>query len=580
MERLKLNIQLFASASKSNSSLKSTAGNRATLTASFTEADLTTGHIANNKTSITATATITMNTGAFSGSSIPYLYIYWHDNKNNTDVLVDSKQVSAIAKGESASVSGTIEVEHLDDGTLRGYAYAKWVYDGTSKYVPQSGDVATDWTSLTTIPRATETPVISGNIGSSTTITLSPASTSFTHTIKYELGSLSGTVATNVKTSTKWNMPTTFYAQVGSSETSKTGTLIVETYNGSTLVGTTSDDFTAVVAESSANPTVTISSVVDINAVTTALTGDSAKIILNASTARVTFTVTARASSTLKSVTINGKTISVTSGTAKTYDISKINTNKITVIAVDSRGFTTTKTHTISSTVSYTQLTSNPSIARIVPVTNNQLKISGSGNYYATNFGSNTNTLAIRYRYKLSTATSYGSWTTITPSINTTNKKYSFSYTPTTTFDYTKVYEFQVQVYDKITTLTTTATVVRGVPIFWISSDSFTVEVTFNNKSLESRKKNFEDFNESALDIIKKGIIYKFHYDIDEEDSKKHLGFVIPDKGGNFIVPDEVITNDKTGVDTYSMTSICWKAIQEQQEIIEELQNKIKNMEK
>ena len=495
MEKLKLNIQLFAfvgaSASASDDSLRSSAGNKATITSSFSQTSV---NIETNKSPIDCVGTIKMVTGSFSQIGSPYLYLYWHDNKTNTDVEVAKKNVTAISKGQTITISGTIEVEHNNDGTLSGYTKTKWVYERTNANVPKSGEVQTELTPLTPIPRATSAPVISGNVEEKVTISLSPSSDTFTHNIKYEFGTLSGTIATGVSKTKDWTIPSSFYAQIGAENTSKKGTLIVETYSGGNLIGTSEKEFTTLVSEEKAKPTITITSVVDVNSVTTNLTGDSSKIILNASTARVTFTVTARASSNLESVTINGKTVSVTSGTSKTYDIAKINTNKVSIIATDSRDFQTSQSKTIATTIAYTQLTSNPTISRIVPVTNNQLEISGNGNYSATNFGNATNELTVRYRYKLNSETSYGSWNNVTPTIDTENKKYSFSATPSTTFDYTKIYNIQVQVYDKIITHTTTATIARGVPIFWISSDSFTVEVTFNNKSLESRKKNFEDF--------------------------------------------------------------------------------------
>ena len=68
---------------------------------------------------------------------------------------------------------------------------------------------------------------------------------------------------------------------------------------------------------------------------------------------------------------------------------------------------------------------------------------------------------------------------------------------------------------------------------------------------------------------------------IDENDnSKKHIGVVI---GKGYLCSDEIINNTKTGIDIYSMVSVAFKAIQEQQEIIEQLQkevNRLKESEK
>ena len=94
--------------------------------------------------------------------------------------------------------------------------------------------------------------------------------------------------------------------------------------------------------------------------------------------------------------------------------------------------------------------------------------------------------------------------------------------------------------------------------------------------SLAERKKNFEKFNSNALDIIQQIELYKYNLKGEEDTDKKHIGFVI---GDNYNYSKEVTSNDNTGVDLYSFTSLCCKAIQEQQEQIEKLQNKIDKLE-
>ena len=94
--------------------------------------------------------------------------------------------------------------------------------------------------------------------------------------------------------------------------------------------------------------------------------------------------------------------------------------------------------------------------------------------------------------------------------------------------------------------------------------------------SLESQKKNFEKMQNNALNIIRNIDIYKYNLKNEKDTDKKHIGFVI---GDNYKYSKEVTSLDNTGVDTYSFVSLCCKAIQEQQEIIEQLENKIKEME-
>ena len=95
---------------------------------------------------------------------------------------------------------------------------------------------------------------------------------------------------------------------------------------------------------------------------------------------------------------------------------------------------------------------------------------------------------------------------------------------------------------------------------------------TLIQTSLAEKKKNFEKMQNNALDIIKKIDIYKYNLKNEEDTDKKHIGFVI---GDNFNYSKEVTSLDNTGVDTYSFVSLCCKAIQEQQEQIEELKKEI-----
>lgn len=102
---------------------------------------------------------------------------------------------------------------------------------------------------------------------------------------------------------------------------------------------------------------------------------------------------------------------------------------------------------------------------------------------------------------------------------------------------------------------------------------------TITQTSLESKKKNFEKL-QNGLDIVKATEIYKYNLKSQADGDKKHIGFVI---GKNYKYSKEITALDKegneVGVDSYSMIAAAYKAIQEQQEVIEELQQKLKEME-
>ncbi len=94
-----------------------------------------------------------------------------------------------------------------------------------------------------------------------------------------------------------------------------------------------------------------------------------------------------------------------------------------------------------------------------------------------------------------------------------------------------------------------------------------------NQGSREEIKKNFEKFT-GALKIIDDIDLYKYNFKNEEDNHKKHIGFVI---GNNYKYSSEITAIDESGkeigVDLYSMASLCLEAIKELYEIIKEEKN-------
>ena len=86
--------------------------------------------------------------------------------------------------------------------------------------------------------------------------------------------------------------------------------------------------------------------------------------------------------------------------------------------------------------------------------------------------------------------------------------------------------------------------------------------------SLEKIKKNISFYSEDALETIKNAEIYSYNLKSEKDGDKKHIGFVIGDK---YKTPQEVIAKSGEGIDTYAMTSILWKAVQELTKEVEKL---------
>lgn len=331
-----------------------------------------------------------------------------------------------------------------------------------------SGDVAVI---ATATPLKSLIGATDANIGSTSTITVTRYNPSFTHTITYSFGSESGTVVTKgTDTSISWTVPTAFYAQIPND---KTGicTLTIETFNESTSLGTNTCTLTVTASAAACAPSVS-GSVVDSNAATVALTGDSAILIRYKSTAKCTINVAAKNSATIQSRFIND--------VAPTNDeivIPNVSASSFVFTATDSRGYTSSQTIT-PLIVAYINLTCNPVITRLSP-TGGGVVMNVSGDYYRGSFGASSNALTIRYRYMKSTESAYGSWTDIPPASYTIGTE-SYSGTSISlgdTFDYRASYIFQIQAYDSVSSVTKTITLQRGIPIFDWGEDDFKFHV-------------------------------------------------------------------------------------------------------
>ena len=444
----------MASASKSTT-LYDNGRRPYTLTASFTENSTS---VANNTSNITCTATLTSLSTYWTSSYNSTLAIYWHDNRQNTDVYVASVNAKSIAQYGSITASGTINVTHNNDGNLSGYAYAYFTKGGTSAYTPNSGGVTTDWTALTTIPRAsvpTISPSNTFNIGDTITINMNRKANIFTHTVTLYFGNYSYQIATGVTDNCTLNTSTiasNMYQQIPNAASGQ-GNITVATYNGSTLVGTAQCLFTAKVVNS--DPTFN-AAYQDTNATTTAITGDNQLIIQNNSTLQVNITNASAknyASLSSVSVTIAGQTTtqSISSAT-KNIDLGTINLSSDTQMVVkltDSRGISSSQTLTLQM-LEWSLPTAIITLAR-------------ENNFYTeTNINVNAdyssldskNTITIKYRYKKVSDSDYSQYYTLQDNVSST-------------FNADNTYEWNVQVLlqDKLGTTTYNLTLNKGIPI-------------------------------------------------------------------------------------------------------------------
>lgn len=406
----------------------------------YLEATVNSQNVANNTSNITlhhyAQSTNSI-VGAYTGSATSKL-------SYNNNYVIDRTQTMDFRNKKLVDMgSWTGDVEHNSDGTLTLSLHAEFDTNGPSSVT--GGSVNATWT-LPTIARKSNVSATNAEIGGTSVITINKQSSSFTHTLTYQFGSLSGTIATKTSASSvNFTVPTSFYAQIPNSKNG-TCTISCTTFSGDTNVGSTTTTFTASCNEAACKPSVS-ATVVDANSNTTTLTGDSSKLVRYKSTARVTISATAKNSASITSRSIEGSSVS------SYLDIPNVSKNSFSVSATDSRGYSTTVTQT-ATMIEYVQLTCNANFKR-ANQTSSIVNLTYSGNYFNGSFGSISNTLTMSWKYREKGSSTWISGGTLSPTI--TDNTYNGSIQCGTNFDYEKSYEFQVDFADKIDSLNTGA---------------------------------------------------------------------------------------------------------------------------
>lgn len=380
------------------------------------------------------------------------------------------------------SWSGTIN--HKDDGTQVINVRTTFRHDtslSSYPYMSKNADLDTGNFNLPTIARAS-VPTLSNssfNIGDSITINTNRFSSSFTHTIRIAFGSWSKTLATGVTNSATWSTSSdasSLYAQVPSAN-SGTGTIYVDTYSGSTLIGTKSIGFTAKVTNS--NPTFNSSQVTyqDTNSTVVAITGNNQHIVRNKSTLRVVFTnATAKNSATISryEITFNGSTQTKTTGSTIDYGVINLGSNtSVSVKVIDSRGNATT----VTKTITILDWVNPTAIIKAGRVNNyeNTTKIKAQVTISSVN--SKNAITELKYRYKKTNTSTWGSYVSFSNNVETS-----------VNIDKNYAWNFQVYIVDKFGNTTYNFTVAKGMPIMFFDINKISVGVNkfpINNNSLD-----------------------------------------------------------------------------------------------
>lgn len=251
-----------------------------------------------------------------------------------------SRYIEVSYQSGTLAMSATVRVYHNADGSRNVTISAAGYISGTSL---TSTDISQTVT-LDTIPRATTAVVGNLTMGESGTITLAPASPSFTHTIRYYFGKASGVIAT--KTSSKsvsWTPPKSLAEQIPRA-TVGIGAIHCTTYNGNAEIGTISTPVKITVSDDMI-PTI---SAVTIAEATAGIAAKFGAYVQSKSTLAVSVTAAGAYGSTIakRETTIESVTYKDTSFVSEI--IAGSGTISIVVTVTDSRGRTAKATKSIT----------------------------------------------------------------------------------------------------------------------------------------------------------------------------------------------------------------------------------------
>lgn len=365
--------------------------------------------------------------------------------------------------------SGELAIGHDTNGAKSFTAYAECAIYVTTVNCKGSGS----W-SLPNIGRASQPSLNTWpnnspdfNIGDTIVVHMNRKSTVFTHTVVLKLGSYSYTIGTGVTDNISLDtdkIASSLYAQMPNSN-AMNGEIVVTTYSGSAVIGTSSCTIIAHVVNS--NPVFDVG-YSDTNSATVAITENSQYIIRNNSTLQISVSnAKALNSATLKSITavVNGNAYTGTlNGSTGVINVGVVNVSydtEVTVKLTDSRGNEGIREITV--------LVYDWSLPSAI------IKLNRKSNYYSesvlnvnANYASigGKNTVTIRYRTKKVSDSSYGSYATVqnnTDASFTADNKYEWN--------------VQVEVSDLIGKTTYNLILPKGIPITYTDIQKYSFGV-------------------------------------------------------------------------------------------------------
>ena len=324
-------------------------------------------------------------------------------------------KVNIGANSTQTLASGTAVVPHSDDGT-KAFSYT---FSQEFKLTLNNGNYMGTYSgagsgTLETIARASQPSLVTwpettqnvGNFGAEFSIHMNRKASTFAHVVRYEYGSRTGTIATNVTTGTTWAVPLDFMNDIPNA-TSGSGRIYVDTFNGSTYIGTRYTGFTATVP-STVKPacSLTLEDITGVDDIYGSPVQGLSKI-------KITVNTTPAYSSPITSYAVRADGINYNTATATTAELQTSGSSPVTATVTDKRGR--------SGTASYTMNVQAYTPSKLTSLSVRRCDEDGSendqGEYVRVSFSAavtslgGKNTATYTLKYKKSGTTSYTSQT-------------------------------------------------------------------------------------------------------------------------------------------------------------------------
>ena len=332
----------------------------------------------------------------------------------------------------------------------------------TSDFNPNSASASGN-IELTTIPRASDIAVSNTDLGQNIPITIGKKVDTFTSTLTYTIGTLTGTIVEKTNLSNyPWVMSEELISQIknaypNTGSYAKGGIeakVTCKTYNGTTLIGSKDATFKLYITD---KPVISSATRTELNTKISALTTN---VLRHASQNKFTITATAPTGATITGYRVKNGTQDSGLSTSNVVNLNDIQTyyeesntlkTKFVVTCVDSRGNESEEFPVVCNFTNYIQVSINKTDVSIKRSsgTSNDCKIYATGNFFNGKIGTTDNTIAFKVRFKLKTATTWGSWTTLSATYTDNTFKIN-NVTIAGTFNYNENYDFELMATDKI----------------------------------------------------------------------------------------------------------------------------------